>query len=371
MLVVSSPVTAKQTSNETVAPTVSQRCASAELNLQKGNVAEARDVYAAIRLDAPSAACADVLERKLVAARKRAEVHYAAGKHAQAKGDRSSARTHFLDALQRDRSYREAAAALAQLGTPSNDSLANVRDPFAAAKRYAALGLHQDALQALKIALKDTDRRVPEQLEYLSGGAVPLWQKIVRQLEPYGRPLGEMLAVLAVPLILVGGIFYRALRSPRVEIADFNDDSAGVKVAGSVTALLRDRTRQLSENLLPRFGGFIHGPAQTVALPATIAAAVPASIGWLQWIPALVHAASPRRLLTISGTLHPAGENGAGLTLTLREGNRVRHTSTLWQRHFDPSISPTPTDPPDPSDYYDLADPAAVWLLFRLSEVSR
>lgn len=340
--------------------TIEQRCADANRLIAAKDVAEARDAYVALHLDEPAAPCVATLRARLSEVRRKALPAYESGKRFEKANDLKMARRRYFEALRNDPSFTAAAAALVRLSAPGDAG-----DPFAKARRLSRLGLHDDALVALKEAVATTHEEVPHDLEYLAGGQFAWWRRIVRRLDAWARPAGEIGAVVFAALFGLWLLLTR-FRAPRVDIEEFVDDDIDVDVGKSMTALLRDRALFFSENLLPRFG-FVDGPSQTAVLPETISSSVPSSLSWIGWFPALLDAIHPRRVLTVCGTLHPAGERGAGVTVSMREGNRVLRTSTIWQRDFDPSMPPH--KPQDPSGYHELAEPAAIWLLFRLAEV--
>jgi len=340
---------------------VSQRCSEVESAITAKDIAQAREDLLTLERDEPTALCVDALEAKLKSIRTRALMLYKSGSQFESKKDLVVAQRRYRAALLEDPTCADAAAGLARLGTFSEDQ-------FAEARLLSRMGLHQDALTVLKETVKTTRLEAPEDLQYLSGGEVRWWRWIIRRLEPVGRPIGEVIALIVVIVVAISALIVRFAGAPRVEIADFNDDNLITKVGQSVTALLRDQTKHYSDNLLPRLG-FIDGPTKAVALPATIATAVPPSLSWLGWVPALIDAFSPRRVITVDGTLHPIGENGAGMTLSLREAGNVLFTSTLWQREFDPLMSVATER--DPTGYHELTEPAAIWLLFRVSEAIR
>lgn len=343
------------------ADSIESRCLKIDDLVEATEVADARDEYAKLAREAPAADCVAALGKRLNDIRVVATARYYSGAAFEKAGNAKAARIRYIEALKLDPSFTRAATGLVRLSTTTESV-----EPFAEATRLSNLGLHADALGALKLALKTTDQPVPPNLQYLSGGDFQWWREnVARRLDRWARPAGEMVAVLALLLVILSIVWAR-LRIPRVEVTELDDADVGMTVGKSLTALLRDRTEHLSSNLLPRVG-FVQGPAQAIALPATIVSAVPPSLSWVSGIPALFGNLHPRRVITVSGTLHPAGEKGAGVTISLRESNRVLFTSTLWQIDFDPDMPPPKEK--DPSGYHDLAEPAAIWLLFRLSEI--
>jgi hypothetical protein len=338
-----------------------KRCAPIADLIDKTELVDAREKYATLEREAPAAKCVADLGKRLAEIRADATERYTSGKAFEENENLKAARIRYMAALKIDPSLTSAATGLVRLSTTTESV-----EPFAKARTLSDLGLHAEALEELKAALKMTEQPVPEDLQYLSGGDFQWWRdKVARRLDRWARPAGEIFVISALLLVLLSLIWAR-FRVPRVEVTELDDANVGMTVGKSMTALLRDRTEHLSSNLLPRVG-FVQGPAQAINLPATIVSAVPPSLSWVSGIPALFGNLHPRRVITVSGTLHPAGEKGAGVTISLRESNRVRFTSTLWQIDFDPGMPPPKEK--DPSGYHDLAEPAAIWLLFRLSEI--
>lgn len=342
------------------ADAIDTRCLKIDDLIETAELAQAREEHSRLAREAPSAPCVAALGQKLAAIRESSIERFNSGAALEKKGNVKTARFRYIDALKRDPSYTPAATGLVRLSTTVEQA-----EPFAEAERLSNLGLHADALDALKAAVKTTNEAVPPKLQYLSGGDFEWWREnVARNLDRWTRPAGEIVALAAV-LLLLGSMIWARVRVPRAEVTELDDANVGMKVGKSMTALLRDRTEHLSANLLPRVG-FVQGPSQAITLPATIVSAVPGSLSWLNAVPALFGTVHPRRVFTVSGTLHPMGEKGAGVTISLRESNRVLFTSTLWQVDFDPGMLPPKAN--DPSGYHDLAEPAAIWLLFRLSE---
>jgi hypothetical protein len=343
------------------ADSIETRCLKIDDLIEMTEVAEAREAHSTLAREVPKAPCVAELATKLTTIRASAIERYNSGAALEKAGNVKVARSRYIEALKRDPSYTPAATGLVRLSTTTE-----LVEPFAKAKTLSNLGLHAEALDELKTALKNTDQPVPDDLQYLSGGDFQWWrEKVARRLDRWARPAGEIFVISALLLVLLS-IALARVRVPRVEVTELDDANTGMTVGKSMTALLRDRTEHLSANLLPRVG-FVQGPAQAITLPATIVSAVPPSLSWVSGIPALFGNLHPRRVITVSGTLHPAGEKGAGVTISLRESNRVLFTSTLWQADFDPGMPPPKEK--DPSGYHDLAEPAAIWLLFRLSEI--
>lgn len=305
--------------------------------------------------------CVDRGLNALHAARTSAAALVVTGKKLEA-SDLGAAREAYVEALRLDPRSASAALALATLGEPA-------RDPFFEAQALAALGLNDAAKTALTAALKNTDRKTPRSLEYvlLTGGGIGPWRRFVQWLASGGFTPEQFGAMLAVVLTALLACYIRWALPPRVEIADFNDDNlamADPKLGKSLTALFREElSRKTQGNRLQTFS-IASGPATPISIPADVSSKIPASASWITIVPNLLAAIHPARVISVTGVIHPRGLDGAGITLTMAAGRRPPATSTLWQRHFDPTLKHEDAV----SSYAGLAEPAAIWLLFHLGE---
>jgi hypothetical protein len=76
----------------------------------------------------------------------------------------------------------------------------------------------------------------------------------------------------------------------------------------------------------------------------------------------------PRNTYTLSGYLQPQSAHGAGITLQLkRQTGDIVANCTIWQKHYEPARN---AEEDDLKPYYYLAEPAAIWTLFKLQEVT-
>jgi len=245
------------------------------------------------------------------------------------------------------------------------------RDGLSRVRLLESLGLYEEALTALKeLARKDPAvlTSIPDDLQYLSGGKIGHWRALRRQIEPTGRPLGEILAVLALLLFVFVWSYFRWFKPPYLEI-EFDDSALKQELGKGFTALMNDALKRLATGAPGLRLGLVTGPIAPVSIPAEITHAIPPAISWVNIVPALLSKLSPRRLLSLSGQLHIPGELGAGVTLVLSESKNVISSLTIWQSQFDPSNPPAVSV--EPKAYYPLAEPAAIWLLFELAEHAR
>lgn len=335
----------------------SDACAKAlQLGALPRSYAEARTEYERVFIISRDKCASDGIAR-LNKIRQDAEADYKLGKQIE-KENIGVAREWYLKALQLDPSFADAADALMRVGM-----FKATTDPYAKARALARAGLNTDAIEAIKKA-SESGIDVPHDLAYLVGGGISWWREFLRQLDPIGKPLLELLAVIVALVSAAIAVYVHVFAKPRVEIGDFADDHLDMlKVGKSFAALLQQQVNKFSSNILPNVG-FFAGSVQPAGVPS-IMSSIPSSLSWLNAVPSIIAWLHPRRVFTVSGCAHPAGSAGAGMTMTLAENGRLIATSTIWQREFDPALT---AKSGSPAAYQMLAQPAAIWLLFHLSK---
>jgi tetratricopeptide (TPR) repeat protein len=278
----------------------------------------------------------------------------------------SAARKAYLEALSKTPDLQCAAT-----GLQKSDALQK-QDGLTRVRLLESLGLYEEALTALKdLAKKDPGvlTSIPDDLQYLSGGRIGLWRTLRREVEPLGRPLGEILALGALLGSCLVWSYLHWFKPPYMEIQEFEDKALGTELGKGFTALMNDALKRLATGAPGLRVGLVSGPIAPVSIPAELTQAIPSAISWVNFLPALLAKMSPRRSFSLGGQLHKAGELGAGVTMVLSENKNVISSLTIWQSQFDPSAQPTAEV--EPKAYYTLSEPAAIWLLFELAEHSR
>jgi hypothetical protein len=182
------------------------------------------------------------------------------------------------------------------------------------------------------------------------------------------------LAALFAGLVVISWITLRTERKPRLDIQDFDNGAAGLEIGKGLSALVEQSLRQIGEQP----GGIrMTLVASSVAeaeliVPDTKLVSTP-----LTFASQLVDWILPKRVYTLSGCAQKSGYRGAGLTLTLaNKRGMVEENTTLWQKDYDPLIGKPKeknsdekdgsSADGDPTGYYLLAEPAAIWLYFLL-----
>jgi hypothetical protein len=261
------------------------------------------------------------------------------------------AQERYLAALQLEPTFADAANALAALGK------AEQTDAYAGALALDQNGFRPEAITLLKTVLA-SGRALPEKLEHLTHPKMT--ERVENWLEDHAEAIAYLLGLLALTLLT------RALTRPAIEIADFQDDSLTLKVGRDLAAMTRERLKRFQTTYEPKLGR-MSGPRQAVSLPDQLSKSLPVTFSWMSLVPSLFAFLRPRADLIVEGYVHvPSIDRGAGITLTMTRRGQLKHTSTLWQKEFNPAIQTAPAT--DPSGFYELAEPAAIWMLFRIHE---
>jgi hypothetical protein len=327
-------------------------CDAADLLRAQARHAEAQKLYVAVLKADPAQQCARTGLEAIAKTRADAATHWELA-HAYAAVDKEAAK-------------RETLAALS-LGipdpatqSPAKPAAAPATDPFEAAKRLAAAGLHDKALEKLAEATAATpEKDFPKELRYLTGPAV------VHFVKRYTE-------AVFIGLVIGGGILLWLLRRklhPRLNIEDL-EESAGVVVGKGAALYLQQQLIALTR-LQSAGVGFVTAPITQVTVPADITSSIPTTLDWIKPLLGVLSSFYWRRVLTLSGCVHPAiDKRGVGLTLVLQQDKKIVSTSTIWQEEYGTS-APGAATAANPSPWFDLAEPAAIWLLFQLLQLAQ
>lgn len=250
---------------------------------------------------------------------------------------------------------------------PVPADIQDLTDPFAAAKALSRARMHDAAQKELERVLKTgvpPARAVPDELTYLTGSV------IVDLARRHQWVLAALFgaAILLIPLIL------RRRLHPRLHVEDLADP-ATISAGRGASFYLQQQLVALTSAEASTVQ-FVTAPITEVTIPAAISSAIPSAFGWLKTVLSVFSIVYWRRSLTLTGTLHAAiDEKGVGLTLVLSENKTILNSASLWQSDCGttPPAKPSPKSvegaASDPSPYFDLAEPAAIWLLFQLLQI--
>lgn len=344
-------------------------CAAADALRKAGYLDEAKAAYVELLTGAAKPVCAsEGLIQAHQAAVAKGEELCASADALLTTGYVDDAKTVYLELLKGDAQPACARSGLAKVKTEEDAE----RDAFISRVRALAnFGLHDKALETLKTRLEtDEELVIPPDLQYLSGGKVPGWRSLRRDLEPWAIPILEILAGVIVVVVLVY-LLTRRIAKYSLSIADFDSDGLDEQHLGKdFPYILRSQLNRMAAGSRRACLSMVTGPVQDIQIPAEIEAVIPSGskswlspATWVKAIPALFNWLVPPRSVTINGYLHKPNSRGVGLTLQLTEGSRILSSYTFWQTHFDDASDPTSDETVD--CFYQLAEYAAVWLLFE------
>jgi tetratricopeptide (TPR) repeat protein len=212
------------------------------------------------------------------------------------------------------------------------------------------------------------DEEVPADLQTLLPTALEgRWWWFRKVILPWGTALLAIatgLAILALLAIRASG-YWR----PYLVITDFEASDPDASLGKRLATRLRQRLAQPSvatPSLLIATGAVAPEP-----IPAEIASGLASTAPALQFLAKALKWIRPSKIVTVAGVLHPAGVHGAGITLTVAEGQRVQGSVTIWQQEFEPDFVAIPRgkEPVDTSPAYEvLVPPAETWLRVHMRQ---
>jgi tetratricopeptide (TPR) repeat protein len=306
---------------------------------------EAQEAYIELLKNNTDLTCAQIGINK--SRQKKAEEFYNLGEEYREARQYDLARSAYIEALKINSSYNESHVALAWVSG----------DPFAAVRTLADMGRYTEAEERLKKVIeKNPGIDVPEELEYLLGEKIFFWR-----LPWWIRPLGELVLILAIVFLVVRRIYN--LRKPRLDIEDFDKGATNLDIGKGLAAMVEVSFKQIGESgAHGSRPSLIAGPIEKFEIPADVKSVHP----YIKIMTQLFEWVFRPDVFTLSGYLQkPGGDLGAGLTLSLvrKKTGEIIANRTIWQKDFDPAI--TPPKEKDPAPYYRLAEPAAIWTLFH------
>lgn len=278
---------------------------------------------------------------------KKAEESYRLGIAYEKAKEYKSARDAYINALGIDPTFNKSYEALNQV---SNRLFTEVRT-------LAGMGLYAEAGERLKKVVEENPGiDVPKNLTYLFGDKIFFWR-----LPWWIRPLGELVLALLIVFLVVRRIYN--LRKPRLDIEDFDKGATNLDIGKGLAAMVEVSFKQIGESgAHGSRPSLIDGPIEKFEIPADVKSVHP----YIKIMTQLFEWVFRPDVYTLSGYLQkPGGDLGAGLTLLLVRKNKgeIIANETIWQKDFDPAI--TPQEEKDPAPYYRLAEPAAIWTIFH------
>jgi phosphoglycolate phosphatase-like HAD superfamily hydrolase len=325
----------------------------------KAQLAYAQIERAAARDGTQTPECVKAGLGQIFQARAEATRHYERGQEYEVLEKPELARDEYVEALRADPTFAEASAALDRL----LQSPVTPQDRFQLVLALERVGLHEAATEELKEAIKAApEEPVPAKVKNAVSGTVLGWSDFRRLVEPWVRTIAEVLIGLLLLVVLYRFVRWlgRQLRL-RLDIQDFDKGTTGLELGKALPSLVEEAFRKVDTQGGRTRVGLLTGPIEKDKLLSNIGSADPR----LNIISQLVDTIAPPKVVTLAGSLQRSKARGAGLSLTLTEsrtGNMLG-ARTIWLRDYDPKTAQI-TD--DPKPYYDLAELAAIWTLYRL-----
>lgn len=319
-------------------------CAIAEAWLENGFLKEARQAYATVLAQAPAAPCGLEGLGKLVAANR--EHAFRLAELYRQSGDTEKARAALVGALE-----------AAQLDADATKSVAHFHGEIAREEVDALINAGRYAEAYAKAVARPglSDEKVGS-----SWGVA--WAATRMFLVTWSQYLLEAVAVVIAAAFLVVFLLRRA-REPVLSIETFDADGLSARIgpafANAVQAALASLASDRSGSLEMR----VDQPLYAQSIPAEVVQALPASVSWVQAIPALLGRALTRRTLRVSGTLYSTSER-AGATVRIVAGSKMKECASF--RSTRAGKATADDDPVKDGAFFNLAEDVAIWILFTL-----
>lgn len=345
-------------------------CAVADRLLEAKLYDKARVAYAevereAVRDGAETPECVKAGLRQIFQARAEATQHFERGKQLEELQELERARDEYVEAVRADPTFDEASAALDRLLQPSV-ALITSEERYQVVRTLEQAGLHEAATEELKEAIKAAEpgEPIPPDMKNLVSSTISPWGQIRRGIEPVVRTLAE----IAIALLLVWVLFqfvswWRRQRRLRLDIQDFDKGTTGLDLGKALPALVEEAFRKCDTLGKRSRVELLTGPIDKDRVLSNITSLDPR----LSLISQLVDVIVPPNVVTLTGSLQRSKTRGAGVSLTLTEGRTGKSlaSESIWLTEFD-LRSASVSD--DSESYYGLAEPAAIWTLYRLQE---
>ncbi len=232
------------------------------------------------------------------------------------------------------------------------------------ANRLEKAGFDEAAREIVKGVAKGSTKGIPPELRP-ANQRIGWWRELLGVFGPVLRLVLEIAAaaigVVVAALLLWAGANGLLLRGKRAARLTGFTGSADGTVGDVLAAALADALRRMSDENAKSSVDWQSGTESKFEVPAAVTQALPqASLvaGLIQMLDKLL----PRRLVTVSGTVHPVHEHrGAGLTLAVADQRgRVLDQVTIWEREF--MLKKAGANAKDAVRYERLILPAAIWL---------
>jgi tetratricopeptide (TPR) repeat protein len=184
-------------------------------------------------------------------------------------------------------------------------------------------------------------------------------------------------AIFAIIIFIVAFLLYRIYlryrRPPALALQIFDtrsiDQTVGVAIDTVIKAYMYDLTRGSGGG---EVGLLVEQSVEQLEIPSAIMQALPTQLSFASAIPVLVQKIIPRKVQTVTGSLHFTDALGCGITVNLESpGRRALTGYTFWQAHFEVRKDGYGSKPVSTAPYFDLCQYVAVWLLYAIDTRDR
>lgn len=244
-------------------------------------------------------------------------------------------------------------------------------EKFNAAHQLAKIGLYAEARDKIKkIIEEDPNAEVTDKEKNIFGGQSILdWQSILNWLG-----LWIPIVVSIYLLFIIINYLWEVRSHSSLYIEDFDKGGTELDIGQTLAAMVEEECQNVHSKedvqSVARKMTIVTAPTGKLELP-DVKSLVP-QLGIFSQLanilPSLLSLLG-RKFFTLSGYLHPASDRGVGLTLTLKnEQGNIIYNCTIWQKDYDPELSSKSDNSKNPTPYYFLVEPAAIWTLFQLDD---
>ncbi len=218
-----------------------------------------------------------------------------------------------------------------------------------------------------------------EALARLNGGILTLaysWYLWLRSaLEIIVAVAIVLIAITLIILIAIVKIYpwIKGFKRPGLDIGDFDKGATDLEISKGLGAMVQEKYIMLGQEGSMRVN-LVEGPLVKLDFPADVNVSTFNVTSYFKFVFELINWLFPPRVITLSGHLQKPGSCGSGITVSLVDSltKKILGSCTFWQNEMDlETISKTAEESTDPTSYYNLAEPIAIWALFELGKFSK
>ncbi len=214
-------------------------------------------------------------------------------------------------------------------------------------------------------------------LARLNGGILTL----AYTLYTFLRPALEFIVVIAIFIIVIllvaliakNKIFPWIIGSiwPSLDIGNFDKGTTALEIDKEFGAIVQEKYMMLGHEGSMRVN-MVEGAPDKFQIPTGVD--VVPYFKFFKFLSEMIDWLFPPYVITLSGYLHKPGSLGSGITVALvvNQTKKILDSYTIWQNELDLETKPKKAEESiDPTSYYNLAEPVAIWVYFQLGRLSK